>query len=175
MIETTENKITFELLDAIHLTDAFDCGYEQLNEFLKKFAKQHQKKELSRTFVALHPNSEQVVGYYCVSTAELNCSLLSEEMKKGLPRYPIPTIRIGKLAVDRPFQGQGIGAELLLHALKLTSDLSERIGIYGVTVDAKDVKAANFYLKFGFIPLIDKPPSLLLPLKTIKTLFNASS
>ena len=69
---------------------------------------------------------------------------------KGLPRLDVPVVLIGKLAVDRSVQGQGLGALLLVDALRRSLQISEQVGIGAVEVDAIDDAARNFYLKFGF-------------------------
>ena len=86
------------------------------------------------------------------------------------PNYPIPAVRIGKLAVDKRFKGQGIGKLLLVDAFKRILSV-EDIAIKVVVVDAKDDAAAEFYMKFGFIRFQDNPGSLFIPLETVKKAF----
>ena len=80
----------------------FDCGISELNDYLQRYARQNHKKGIAKTWVMVNSNNEQVpVGYYSISMAELQRESLSDEEKKGFPRYPLPVIRIGKLAVDK--------------------------------------------------------------------------
>jgi len=90
---------------------------------------------------------------------------LPEATAKKLPRYPvIPAVRIGRLAVARIFQGRKLGGLLLADAIKRS--LHTGVGVYAVLVDAKDQRAADFYGKFGFMPLLDQPLTLFLPVST---------
>jgi predicted N-acetyltransferase YhbS len=152
--------------------NSFDCGEPVLNEFLKSYARQNHDRKLSRTFVALENNSNKVLGYYTVIASEIDAQIIPKTHSKNLPRYPVPVMRIGKLAVDTRHKGQGIGAELLWDALRRANHLSDAVGIYAVVVDAKGEDAAGFYLKYGFLPLSDNPRTLFLPIKTISSLFE---
>ena len=79
----------------------------------------------------------------------------------------MPILRIGRLAVDQRFQRAGLGRSLLRHGLALALELSERVGIYAVVVDAKHDTAAAFYRKLGFVPFAARPLSMYLPLATL--------
>ena len=84
------------------IRDNYDCGIPELNDYLKKYARQNQRKGIAKTWVAILKDGDgQVAGYYSISMAELKQESLPENYRKGLPRYPIPVMRIGKLAVDR--------------------------------------------------------------------------
>jgi GNAT superfamily N-acetyltransferase len=87
-----------------------------------------------------------------------------------LPKIAVPVVLLGRLAVDRTVQGQGLGAHLLIDALRRTECLAEAVGIRAVEVDAIDDAARRFYLKFGFGPLADDPNHLFLPLHVIRKL-----
>ncbi|MBN2535977.1 MAG: GNAT family N-acetyltransferase [Spirochaetales bacterium] len=144
----------------------FDCGIEELNRYFIQFAFPNDKKNIGKTFVAISP-SDLPLGYYTVSMAQILFSELPENLKTGLPRYPIPAMRIGKLAIDKQYQQKGIGSLLLRDALLRAVRISSEIAIYCVLVDALNEKAKGFYLKFGFIPFPSTPLTLVLPLKTI--------
>ena len=84
---------------------------------------------------------------------------------RKLPRYPsVPAVRMGRLAVDQAFRGQGLGAALLADAL--TRIVRSEIAAYALVVDAKDEKAASFYRHHGFLQIATKPLTLFLPLAT---------
>ena len=88
----------------------FNCGIKELNQYLARYALQNDKKKIGRTFVAVSgDNPTRVLGYYTVSMAQIELQDLPPELKKGLPRYPVPAMRIGMLAVDLSAQGKGIG------------------------------------------------------------------
>ncbi len=149
----------------------FDCGTQALNDYLRKYARQNHDRNIGKTFLVLDKEGKKILGYYTASASEIDTETLPEIYSKQLPRYPVPAMRIGRLAVDKKHQGQGIGAELLWDVFRRAINVSNEIGIYAVAVDAKDAKAAAFYSKYDFIPLTHKPLSLFLPIQTIKTLF----
>lgn len=155
-----------------HDRSAFDCGVCPLNEYIKQFALQHASKDISRSFVAITDSSPtQILGFFTLSMGSLDKENLPEKYQKKLPNFPIPIARIGRLAVDLNFQGNGLGEGLLMEALQRCFELSEKIGMLAVMVDAKDDNAKRFYLKYGFTELPDQPLSLFLPTSTIKSLF----
>ncbi|OBQ08131.1 MAG: acetyltransferase [Anabaena sp. LE011-02] len=153
------------------IRDNFDCGVSELNEYLKKYAKQNDKKGIAKTWIAILDDKEgDALGYYSISMAELKQDTLPEDYRQKLPRYPLPVIRIGKLAVDKSMQGKGLGETLLVDALTRGIRLADDIGVYGFTVDAINENAKNFYLSYGFIPLCDQQLSLFISLKNLKGL-----
>lgn len=143
----------------------FDCGAEELNTYLKRFAKKNDKLGIGRTYVLL--DKAHALGFYTVSMAQIEFKALPKSTQGKLPRYPIPAVRIGRLAIDLSAQGQGLGEFLLMDALTRCLRVSEEIAIFAVIVDAKNDQAKAFYLKYGFIPLEDQELSLFLPVSTI--------
>lgn len=154
-----------------HRRDAFDCGDPSLNEFLKKFARQNDERNIAKTFVAVDAG-QNVLGYYSVSAAGIEFSELPGDAAKRLPRYPIPAARIARLAVDQSVQGSGLGARLLVDALKRIYLSSDQVAVKVVLVDALNEKARSFYGHFGFIPLPDEQFKLFLPIETVSVLFR---
>ncbi|MEC4817619.1 MAG: GNAT family N-acetyltransferase [Scytonema sp. PMC 1069.18] len=158
----------FVPIDKKHQRDLFDCGYKELNDYLKKFARQNHHKGIAKTFVALTSlDSLRVYGYYTVSASIIEYESVPKTYTSGIPGYPIPALLIGKLAVDNTVKGQGLGSELLVNALERAVRASQEIGIFAVRVDAIDLQAKAFYLKHEFIPFQDKELSLFLPMDTI--------
>lgn len=163
----SERRWNFLPIEKKHKRDAFNCGYPVLNEYLKKYARQNHQKGIAKTFVAIREDGGfKVDSYYTVSASVIEFKSLPESYQSKLPAYPIPAVLIGKLAVDNPVKGQGLGGELLADALYRIIRASGEIGIFVVRVDAIDDKAKDFYLKHEFIPFQDKL-SLFLPLETI--------
>lgn len=158
-------------LDRAHDRSMFDCGRPMLNDWLKNRAGQFDRRDLSRTFVAARPDEMFVCGYYAISTHRVLHEALPSEEAKGLPRLDVPVVLLGRLAVDRTMHGQGLGAFLLVDALRRAIKISEDVGIRAIEVDAIDDAARNFYLKFGFRSLEDDPNHLLMPLHEIRQLF----
>lgn len=164
----------------VHLTrnherSTFDCGHAPLNEWLKNRAGQFDRRDLSRTFVAVRGGESVVRGYYALSTHRVLFKVLPAGDAKGLPRLDVPVVLIGQLAVDRSEQGQGLGATLLMDALRRAQYVSDEIGIRAVEVQAIDETARQFYLKFGFRSLLDDPRHLMMPLHEIRALKLDSS
>ena len=155
-----------EPLTRAHQRDAFDCGEPSLNEFLKRHARQNDDKGLGRTFVAVRENESVVAGYYTIA----NGSLRFDNLPEKLPRYPIPVAHLGRLATDLSTRGQGLGEYLLLDALERIAGLARQIGIYAVEVYALTDVARAFYLKYGFMSLLDDPLHLYLHVKDLKKL-----
>lgn len=156
-----------------HNCAEFDCGNNELNQYLRKYAKQNDKKGIGKTYIAVKPSTAKSIGgYYTISTSLIEFESLPEDIARKLPSYPIPVILIGRLAVDLNFQGVGLGEELLVNALNRIVQISEEVGVYAVRVDAINEKAKQFYLKYEFLPFEDRPLSLFLPLKTIRQQFD---
>lgn len=166
---------TLLLKQDLHCRDSFCCGVEELDTYLKRYALQDVKRNLTKVFVLTEQIPEEIIGYYTLSPISFSKDELSLEMSKKLPRYPIPAILLGRLAVSSPYQKQGIGARLLMDALSRVYQASEsNFGIYAVIVDAKDDRACAFYKHFGLIPFPDKPYRLFISLEKLKPLFSAA-
>lgn len=160
-------------LEKKHNRKNFDCGNWELNEYLKRYARQNDKSGINKTFVAVKSDTPVIIdGYYTISSSTIDFQSLPEEKRRKLPAYPIPAALIGRLAVDISCQGEGLGTELLVNALWRIVRASSEIGIYAVRVDAIDERAKQFYLCHEFIPFQDSPLSLFLPLKIIKQEFE---
>lgn len=157
-------------LNRSHDRSHFDCGQTSLNEWLKDKAGQFDRRDLSRTFVATRPGQEHVVGYYALSSHRVVYDVLPAAEAKGLPRLDMPVVLLGRLAVDRSVQGQGLGAFLLVDALRRSLQALLQLGIRAVEVDAIDGSAREFYLKFGFRPLLNDPGHLMMPMHEIRKL-----
>jgi len=145
---------------------SFDCSVEALNDYLKKYAKNNHIKGIGKTFLLID-SFKSLAGYYTVSMAEILYENLPEQSRKKLPRYPLPAMRIGRLAVDIKYQGLGLGSRLLVDALRRAINLFDDIGIYSVLVDAKNESAVHFYEHYGFIRFPDRSNTLFLPIETI--------
>lgn len=161
----------FEILSPKkHDRISFDCGVEELNQYLQKFANQDQKRSLAKVYVL--SEKSKIIGYYSISAHSVPRGQFSPNQQKG--GYAcLPFLLLGRLAVDKQFQGHGHGDALLFHAFKTTLQAAESIGILGIVVDAKNEKAISFYEGFGFIKLSGNTGRLFLPMETIKHLLNS--
>ncbi len=154
-----------EPLRKTHGRDDFDCGTPELNEFLKKFARQSAKLEISRTYVAVNPGQVEVLGYYTLRAGAIGCGDLPKGESKRLPRYPVPIVHLARLAVHKGESGKGLGAFLLVEALGRSLRASEEVGAFAVEVIAKNDPAKRFYEKYGFRELVDDRFHLYLSMK----------
>lgn len=153
-----------------HDRSQFDCGNKQLTEWLRQYAGQFDRRDLSRTFVACGAGSDAVIGYYSLSNRLVDVTAIPPESARKLPPIDIPVVLLGRLAVDRSAQGQGLGAHLLLDALRRVEHVAQHTGVRAVEVDAIDEAARNFYVKYGFRSLADDQRHMYLPLQAIREL-----
>jgi len=162
-----------EPLNAKHDRNSFSCGKDLLDNYFWRQAKQDVKRKLSACFVLIDKETDKIYGYYTLSGNSISNELIPETFKKKLPRSydSIPTILLGRLAIDKDFQGKGIGKLLLIDSLKRCFDTSDSIGVFAVIVDPLDLEAERFYDKYGFIKLPDSG-KMFLPVKTINELFG---
>ena len=153
-------------LDAACDRSMFSCGTEPLDRYLREQATQDIRRRVAACFVAL-ADGNRIAGYYTLASASLLLADLAASTCKKLPRYPtVPAVRMGRLAVDQAFKGQGLGGALLADALDRAA--RSEIAAYALMVDAKDEAAAAFYRHHGFIALPDSPRTQFLPLATIQ-------
>jgi GNAT superfamily N-acetyltransferase len=152
----------------------FSSGNPDLDRFFHRFAGQNQfRHHIGVTHVAM--DGGDILGFLTVAASEIAIDALPEARRGRLPRYPLPVLRVARLAVSVSARGRGIGQALLRHALRLARRTAAEIGCVGVVVDAKP-EALGFYLRYGFEPLsvvegalLDRPePTLMfLPLSAI--------
>ena len=159
------------LLTKDHDRNAFDCGVPSLNDYLKKYALQNQKKHVARTYVATRAN--RIVGYYSLAYGSVSLDEAPQKVKSGLPRHPVPVILLARLAVDSAEQGSGLGAALLRDALLRTIQAAEIAGLRAMLVHAKDDSAKRFYEKYGFQRFSPGNLRLFLPMETIQQLVQS--
>lgn len=150
-----------------HVRSEFDCGVTELNEYLKRYALQNQKKNAAKTYVVAD-NKERIVGYYTLVFGSVKSEETSADISAGLGNYPIPIILLARLAVDIQEKGKGLGKALLRDALLRSIAASEIAGLRAFLVHAKDETAKNFYEKFGFRPAPNNPLHLFMKMSDIK-------
>lgn len=152
-------------LDATHDRTAFCSGSSPLDRYFLEQVTQDVRRRVAACFVAL-TSDQHIAGYYTLASASLVLAELPTSIGKKLPRYPtVPAVRMGRLAVDQTFKGQGLGGALLADALDRAA--RSEIAAYALMVDAKDETAAAFYRHHGFIALPDSPLILFLPLASV--------
>lgn len=143
--------ITIRRLEAQDERAHFSSGDIELDRFFRSFAGQNQFRHyIGTTYIA--EGAGQIAGYVTVSSGEITAETLSSAVRKRLPDYPLPILRIARLAVDQAFQGRGIGKLLLKSMLGLALQQRDRSGCVGIVVDAKP-QAIAFYAQLGFASL----------------------
>jgi GNAT superfamily N-acetyltransferase len=152
----------------------FRSGDPDLDRFFVRYAGQNQfRHHIGTTYVAVE--ADRALGYATVAPGNLEAGALPITVRRTLPRYPLPVLRLARLAVDATAQGRGVGATLLRHVFLLALQMSQEYGCIGTIVDAKR-SAVEFYARFGFSPLEisegeiearPKPTPLFLPLELI--------
>lgn len=136
-------------LDKLQDRALFDCEVEPLNDYLKKYALQNQKKDAARTYVITNEEN-QIIGYYTLVFGSVSIEETKPEISAGLGKYPIPVILLARLAIDKTKKGKGLGKALMRDALVRAIRASEIAGLRAFLVHAKDDSAKAFYEKLGF-------------------------
>jgi predicted N-acetyltransferase YhbS len=127
----------------------FQSGDEALDRFFRKYAGQNQFRHyLGVTYVAVEDG--RVLGFATVSPGQLDIEGLPAATRTKMPRYPLPILRLARLAVDRSAQSHGLGTQLLRLVCQLAASMADDYGCAGVVVDAKP-DAVSFYAKYGFV------------------------
>lgn len=160
--------LVIEPLSKQHDRSQFHCGIPELDHYIKEHVSQDVKRRLNSAFVAV--SGKRVVGFYSLSATSISREDLPEKISRKLPKYPIPAVLLGRLAVDQAYQGQGLGKVLLVNAMKRAFSASQAVGMYALIVDAKDSAAKQFYEHFGFQAFESHPMRLFLPMETISGL-----
>jgi ribosomal protein S18 acetylase RimI-like enzyme len=156
------------LLQTAHDRAVFDCESEPLNRYLREQVSQDVRRRVAACFVAV-ADDQRIAGYYTLASASVLLADFPANTGKKLPRYPsVPAVRMGRLAVDKTFKRQGLGAALLADGL--ASAARSEIAAFALLVDAKDEMATAFYRHHGFIALPNSPRNLFLPLASVRTL-----
>lgn len=166
MTLSNDSKPYIEKLAASHDVAAFDCGSEELNRFLQRFALANQQANTSQTYVALYEGA--LVGYYSLVVGSVAYVEAPVRVVKGQAKYPVPVMILARLAVAKQWQKQGIGKGLLKDALRRTAQVADIVGIRALLVHAKNEQARSWYEQFDFEPSPTDELHLFLLLKDIK-------
>ena len=158
-----------------HDRAGFDCGDTDLNEFLQRHAQKSHQKGGAKTFLVIDDaDGSKILGFYSLSPASIAYERTPEVVKRGLARHEVPVFRLGRLAVDRSVQGQGVGGQLLLAAGRRGLYVAAQAGGVALLIDAKNERVAQWYASYGAVPLLDAPLSLLSPFRTIHSALAAA-
>ena len=143
--------IEVRLLGETDNRSSFESGDEQLDLFFRRYAGQNQfRHHIGTTYVALEGST--ILGFATVTVGHVEIENIPSSLRKKLPEYPLPILRLARLAVDRHAQGKGVGEHLMRTVCSVAIELREKLGCVGVVVDAKP-GAENYYIRYGFVEL----------------------
>jgi GNAT superfamily N-acetyltransferase len=143
--------IEVRLLGETDDRSSFQSGDDQLDLFFRRYAGQNQfRHHIGTTYIALE--RETILGFATVTVGHMELENIPSSLKKTLPEYPLPILRLARLAVDRNAQRKGVGEYLMRTVLSVAIELREKLGCVGVVVDAKP-GAENYYSRYGFVDL----------------------
>lgn len=130
----------------------FGSGDDDLDRFFHRFAGQNQfRHHVGVTYVAV--DAQRIVGFVTVTAGQLEGDSLPVSLRRKLPGYPLPVLRLARLAVDERARGQGLGKQLLRFVVDLAARMAKDYGCVGIVVDAKR-QAIEFYGKYGFVEVV---------------------
>jgi GNAT superfamily N-acetyltransferase len=148
-----------------HLFESFNSGEAVLDEWLKRRARANQVSGASRTYVVCE--QENVIGYYALASVAIMLDMVTGRFRRNMPD-PIPVAVLARLAVDRTYQGRGLGRALFRDAASRVAQAADAIGIRGIVVHAISDEAKKFYLALGFDPCPREPMTLVVTLSDIR-------
>jgi ribosomal protein S18 acetylase RimI-like enzyme len=149
------SEFLIELHTGARDVSGFDCGNQDLTDWLVRHAPASHRADLARTYLAL--DGDVVAGYFSITTGSIRPEEAPKRLARGMPRYPIGTILIARLAVDGRYQRQRLGSRLLAEALRRAVAASDTAAARLVVVDAADDRAVAFYRRWGFVDAPDNP------------------
>ncbi|TXG80455.1 MAG: GNAT family N-acetyltransferase [Thermomicrobiales bacterium] len=155
-----------EPIQKSHRRQEFDCGDEDMNQFIRRFARQGHERHIAKTFCAID-NSDpgRVLGFYTLTTASMGIKDIPPDLTKGLARHDVGGYKLARIATDLRVAGQGLGGQLLSAAALRCLRASHEVGGHLLYIDAKSGRAAQWYVNFGAAPLANHPLTLVIKLE----------
>ena len=172
-----EERYRFESLGEQHLQlrATFSCGEEALDRYLRERARKEMAQRITAVQVLYDNEEGRLAGYYTLSAVAVARGDLPSGFTHRIGRYQVyPATLIGRLAVDREYQGRRLGGKLLWDALARALDNSRQVASLAIITDAKDEDAQSFYEHYGFqlLPTQQHDRRLFLPMGTVEQLFS---
>ena len=152
------------IITAIHDLSAFDSGKPDLDDWLRRKALK-SGGQTARSYVVC-VDGNRVIGYYCLAAGGVQREVMPNAKFRRNTPIQVPVIILGRLAVDKNYQHQGIGSGLLKDALSRAIQASQAIGIRAILVHALDEDAVAFYKQYGFTESPVDHRTLILPIET---------
>ncbi len=160
-------------LEKSHDKSRFSCGESSLDDYLKRYARQNGENDSARVYVAVRPDDARVCGFFSLSAGEASVTDFSKRVARGWPR-DVPTIHLGRIAVDLDFQGQGLGDVLMGAAIEISLEVAVQVGVAAIELWALNENLLRFYARFDFLPLQDDPFHLYLSSATARASLDTS-
>jgi GNAT superfamily N-acetyltransferase len=166
-VETRRSWVT-EPLDAQHVLTDFDCGELELDRWLRKHALANQRNDASKTRVV--PDDQgYVVGFYSLASGSVEYDQAPQRHARGLAKHPIPVVILTRLAVDKRYQGRGVGRFLLRDAFQTIAEISDRVAVRALLIHTKSDNARSWYLpQAEFEEMPGMPSKLTLLIKDLR-------
>ncbi|WP_206245216.1 GNAT family N-acetyltransferase [Novosphingobium terrae] len=154
-----------EAIAKSHDRQAFDCGDEAMNEFLRRYARQSHEQNASKTFCAIDESTaNRVLGFYTITPCAVAHEEVPSAMTKGLAQHEVAGFKLARIAVDQSVAGEGLGGQLLAAVALRCLRISDEAGGVLLIIDAKNERAADWYASYGAEPLQSRPLTLVMPL-----------
>ena len=148
-----------------HQVEAFTSGEASLDDWIRRRARANQASGASRTYVVCE--QARVIGYYALASGALTVESAPGRFRRNMPD-PIPVAVLARLAVDRAYQGRGVGRALFRDGARRIVHAADAIGIRGIVVHAISEEARKFYLALGFDPCPREPMLLVVTLSDVR-------
>jgi GNAT superfamily N-acetyltransferase len=163
-----------EPISKSHHRASFDCGDEQMNDFLRRFARQSHEQNASKTFCAVDATTpNRILGFYTIAPSAVAHEQVPTSMTRGLARHEVSGFKLARLATDLTVAGQGLGGQLLAAAALRCLRVAAEGGGLLLIIDAKSERAATWYRGYGAEPLSGAPLTLVMPLASFAADFKA--
>jgi GNAT superfamily N-acetyltransferase len=160
-----------EPLSGKHQVDNFHSGEPALDDWLRRCARANQASGASRTYVACDRTA--VIAYYALASGAIAQAAVPGRFRRNMPD-PIPVVVLARLAVDRSYQGRGIGRALFRDAASRVSHAADVIGIRGILVHAISDEARRFYIALGLDPCRAEAMTLVVTLQDLRASLERS-
>ena len=156
-----------EAISKSHNRRGFGCGDPQMNDFLHRYARQSHQQNASKTYCAIHAfDADRILGFYTIAPSAVAHDDVPSALTGGLARHEVAGFKLARIATDLSVAGQGLGGQLLAAAALRCLRIAEAAGGVLLIIDAKNERAANWYMGYGAQALQNQPLTLVMPLAT---------
>ena len=163
-----------------HDRAGFSCGTDRLDNFLRFSARKQQKDDFTRVFVAVVAGSPEILAYYALNAHAIATGDLGLDRPRRVPNTgSIPALYLSMIAVDRSWQGRGLGSDLAIDALGRALQVASEVGLKLVILDVIDDGGNEafrhrmaFCRRLGFQSFQDRPERMFIAIDTIRAMFS---